>query len=194
MGAEKRNKELALKAVHFEFCRLLDKAELVLKRFGISHWKLSLIARNSDRAKAGEWVNVSNDQPSAVAQMLLQPGLNNGDEMPPFMEELGPVERTPRGFPIIRFKDFYGTECSLQMSSLALCAEPGQSAVWLGVSGLDSRMHLTVEQVIALMACLRTWLDKGVFKEEKLEPDGAGSLPNNSALALDGSVGEKGVD
>ena len=48
------------------------------------------------------------------------------------MKKLGKVERTMRGFEIIRFSDRYGAPCSLQMSSLADFAQPGISAVWLG--------------------------------------------------------------
>jgi hypothetical protein len=46
---------------------------------------------------------------------------------------LGAVERTSRGFEIVKFKDYYGSECSLQASSLAIHQKPGTSAIWLGV-------------------------------------------------------------
>ena len=45
---------------------------------------------------------------------------------------LGPVERTERGFEIVKFRDRYDTPCSLQMSSLADSEAPGTSAVWIG--------------------------------------------------------------
>lgn len=45
---------------------------------------------------------------------------------------LGIVQRTERGFEIIRFKDHYDHPCVLQMSSLADYRQPGISAVWLG--------------------------------------------------------------
>lgn len=53
---------------------------------------------------------------------------------------LGKVERTNRGFEIIRFSDRHGTECSLQESSLAEYAKPGTSAIWLGPSKPDPKM------------------------------------------------------
>ena len=51
---------------------------------------------------------------------------------------LGPETRTEHGFPLVEFKDYYDTECSLQASSLALCEVPGWSAIWLGVERLDA--------------------------------------------------------
>lgn len=53
---------------------------------------------------------------------------------------LGAVEATSRGFEIIHFKDRYGAPCTLQMSSLADYAQPGISAVWLGVEDADPRV------------------------------------------------------
>ena len=48
------------------------------------------------------------------------------------VEKLGPVEKTARGFEVLKFKDLYGAPCSLQASSLAEYEKPGTSAVWLG--------------------------------------------------------------
>ena len=72
------------------------------------------------------------------------------------------VELTPRGFEIIRFTDHNDRVCSLQQSSLALYAEPGSSAVWLGVDG-DDRMHLTVEMAYALALRLLAWSNDNSF-------------------------------
>lgn len=72
------------------------------------------------------------------------------------------VERTERGFQIIRFKDEYGNDCSLQQSSLAIYERPGTSAIWLGVGEL--RMHLTVKQLKKLMPHLQSWISTGSFK------------------------------
>ena len=71
------------------------------------------------------------------------------------------VERTHRGFQIVRFEDRDGETCSLQQSSLANYEPPGSSAVWLGL-GAD-RMHLDVEDVEALIPLLSTWLSDGRF-------------------------------
>jgi hypothetical protein len=74
---------------------------------------------------------------------------------------LGPVERTERGFEIIRFKDDYQEPCSLQASSVARHEKPGTSAVWLGPE--SNRMHLDRAQVQLLINHLRTWLRSDSF-------------------------------
>lgn len=101
-------------------------------------------------------------------------------------QKLGKVGRTPRGFELVKFKDCYGVECSLQASSLATFEKPGTSAIWLGcedakprilVQGqgwqlipmppdylADTRMHLDRRQVASLIAHLQNWLDKDTFK------------------------------
>jgi len=90
-------------------------------------------------------------------------------KMPP----LGKVGKTPRGFPRIEFLDHYGMPCSVQCSSLALCAAPGASALWLGsdqprqISGETfARMHLVRCQVAALVKVLETWLAFGHLGNE----------------------------
>ena len=75
------------------------------------------------------------------------------------------VERTPRNFQIILFKDYNSEFCSLQQSSLALYEPPGTSAIWLGVG--DKRMHLNLERVKSLIGLLQHWVDEGEFPEEK---------------------------
>jgi hypothetical protein len=72
------------------------------------------------------------------------------------------VELTGRNFEIIRFRDRYDVECSLQQSSLAEFEPPGSSAVWLGVE--DNRMHLDLEQVKSLMKVLSRWVESGSFR------------------------------
>jgi hypothetical protein len=75
------------------------------------------------------------------------------------------VNRTQRGFPIIEFVDLYGSECSLQKSSLAFV-----DAIWLGVVkpfvGSSSvvpsqRMHLTRDQVKDLLPHLIKFCETG---------------------------------
>jgi len=90
---------------------------------------------------------------------------------------LGEVEETARHFKIIRFKDRYDTPCSLQQSSLADYNPPGSSAIWLGVDkqqaphdGIfdvanQTRMHLDLKQVKALIAVLEFWVEHGSFNE-----------------------------
>ena len=41
---------------------------------------------------------------------------------------------------MVCFQDSYGTQCSLQASSLADYAQPGISAVWLGISGVSANV------------------------------------------------------
>jgi len=103
------------------------------------------------------------------------------------------VSKTERGFAIVEFKDRYGSECSLQKSSLAT-----DDAIWFGVDDakpqimcsdairlglrerkyteddngwcdykipnevlLTTRMHLTVEQVKALLPFLKKFVRDG---------------------------------
>lgn len=49
------------------------------------------------------------------------------------MKKLGTVKNTERGFEVIGFKDYYGSPCSIQQSSLAIYEQPGSSAIWIGV-------------------------------------------------------------
>lgn len=103
------------------------------------------------------------------------------------------IEKTGRGFPIIKFDDFYNHRCSLQLSSIV---EP--ECIWLGVNNADprilasqaashgmhteesvgwvpypvpdavsmsTRMHLTREQVAELIPHLQRFVDSGDFHE-----------------------------
>lgn len=53
---------------------------------------------------------------------------------------LGRVNRTGRGFQLIKFKDTNGVPCSLQASSLAHYTQPGISAIWLGTDDAQPRV------------------------------------------------------
>lgn len=78
---------------------------------------------------------------------------------------------THRGFPLVEFKDIYGEECSLQLSSLATI-----DAIWLGcnecteVDGrvLSPRMHLDEDSVRKLVDVLNYWLENKDFPNEQL--------------------------
>jgi hypothetical protein len=92
--------------------------------------------------------------------------------------EVGPVRKTSRGFDRLDFADCYGVMCSLQKSSLA-----DADAIWLGcnegspqylVPGegwqpvsmpkdtvINTRMHLTREQVAELLPYLQRFVDTG---------------------------------
>lgn len=80
---------------------------------------------------------------------------------------MGDVTETNRGFQIIQFRDRYGSACSLQQSSLADFTTPGSSAIWLGVESMpfQTRMHLSLEQVKALIPVLEMWVRTGSFAE-----------------------------
>ena len=75
------------------------------------------------------------------------------------------VEETERGFGVISFKDKYGSECSLQESSIAT-----EACIWLGVD-IDfrgnecTRMHLTVEQVKELLPHLQKFVETEFLRE-----------------------------
>ena len=56
------------------------------------------------------------------------------------MKTLGKQKRSGRGFPLVEFKDYYDTPCSLQASSLALYQQPGISAIWLGCDDADPKV------------------------------------------------------
>lgn len=71
------------------------------------------------------------------------------------------VTPTNRGFNRAEFTDRYGSECSIQESSLAT-----EYALWLGVhkdfNGVEStRMHLTQEQVAELLPLLQRFVETG---------------------------------
>ena len=79
------------------------------------------------------------------------------------------IEKTARGFKIVKFKDVYGCDCSLQESSSA-----EEERVWLGcdncppkhpVTGeeLNPRMHLNVKQIKKLIKYLQNFVDTGSF-------------------------------
>lgn len=71
------------------------------------------------------------------------------------------IEKTERGFELIRFKDFYGAGCSLQQSSLALYDKPGMSAIWFGLG--DKRMHISLTLMKELLPHLQNWVKDGSF-------------------------------
>lgn len=93
---------------------------------------------------------------------------------------------TDRGFPVITFNDRYGETCSLQISSLI----GEQVFCWFGVANptiqamekgkgwhqvalpegavISSRMHLSQEQVRALLPHLQTFAESGEFAFDPL--------------------------
>ncbi|MHA6481081.1 hypothetical protein ACX1C1_04055 [Paenibacillus sp. strain BS8-2] len=95
--------------------------------------------------------------------------------------------RTNRGFSLIEFNDMYGVGCSIQKSSLAT-----EDAIWIGVNDanpqilasktqiggtgwlkyplpedvtLTTRMHLSQEQVKALLPILTAFAETGRLPE-----------------------------
>lgn len=88
------------------------------------------------------------------------------------------IERTQRGFAIAEFQDYNEQKCSLQKSSIAT-----DDLIWLGVDDADpvifvagqgwqpcplpdgvllhTRMHLTREQVKALLPLLKRFVKTG---------------------------------
>jgi len=71
------------------------------------------------------------------------------------------LTKTERGFPVDRFTDRYGSECSIQKSSLAF-----EDCIWLGVDedfkGCEGvRMHLTREMVAELLPYLNQFVKTG---------------------------------
>ena len=86
------------------------------------------------------------------------------------------LKRTLRGFVNADFTDLYGSECSIQDSSLAT-----DDAIWLGVDhinakewstivGVDpekipARMHLSREMVAELLPILQRFVDTGSIQD-----------------------------
>jgi len=86
------------------------------------------------------------------------------------------LKRTLRGFVSADFTDLYGSECSIQDSSLAT-----DDAIWLGVDhinakewstivGVDpekipARMHLSREMVAELLPILQRFVDTGSIQD-----------------------------
>lgn len=101
--------------------------------------------------------------------------------------------KTSRGFPLNKFKDFYGCECSIQLSSLAT-----EAAIWIGIDNpnprimasnatrlgvltdqttgwiefeippevlISTRMHLTQNQVKELIPILQYFAEHGDLPE-----------------------------
>jgi hypothetical protein len=80
------------------------------------------------------------------------------------------TDKTQRGFGIIQFDDLYGQHCSIQESSIAT-----RSCIWFGVDNTGdqiegatgekncegARMHLTVEQVNAILPILQKFVKNG---------------------------------
>jgi len=89
---------------------------------------------------------------------------------------LNEVEKTSRGFEIVRFKDANECECSLQQSSAIGAYEdsmskPGSSFVWLGRDVVRDRMHLDREQVFRLVNHLQHWLKTGSLEQREATHD-----------------------
>jgi hypothetical protein len=94
------------------------------------------------------------------------------------------VVKNERGFVVGTFYDRYGTECSIQKSSLAT-----EDAIWLGVDStkltvfeddskgkylevempknfdVSTRMHLTKEQVKELLPLLNKFVETGELED-----------------------------
>ena len=90
------------------------------------------------------------------------------------------IKKTQRGFGIVNSKDQHGTECSIQKSSSAM-----DDFIWLGIDNpkltvfkdesmgqylettlpktwmVDSRMHLSREQVAELLPILQKFVETG---------------------------------
>ncbi|GAF97073.1 unnamed protein product, partial [marine sediment metagenome] len=92
-------------------------------------------------------------------------------------------KKTERGFAYSEFEDLYGAKCSLQKSSLAT-----DDAVWLGIDDPDpkrgppwkpyklpsdvlvtTRMHLSREQVEAILPALQRFVATGELPEQEGE-------------------------
>jgi len=73
------------------------------------------------------------------------------------------IEKTERGFEVVEFKDIYGSECSLQQSSIITFnyRKPGAGAIWFGVD--NNRMHIDLSLLKELLPYLQRWVENGSF-------------------------------
>jgi len=69
------------------------------------------------------------------------------------------LEKTNRGFDILKFKDRYDFDCSLQKSSLA-----SEECIWLGAN--ENRMHLTKKMVRDLLPYLHKFVETGEIDDD----------------------------
>ncbi len=72
---------------------------------------------------------------------------------------------TPRGFQTLQFKDWWHeNQCSIQVSS-ACYKDQTNSALWLSCAlkegDTEGRMHLSLDQVKALVKVFQHWIDTG---------------------------------
>ncbi len=95
--------------------------------------------------------------------------------MPPNQPSLGKVEPSQRGFPMVKFQDYYGQKLALKMSSLALSPFPGTSALELIVTG-PKMVVMEYVQVGALVEHLHHWLLNGTIDLEDKRPHPAAAM------------------
>ncbi len=98
------------------------------------------------------------------------------EEMKEMTEEIRNIEKersmadlkfvtTDRGFQVVNFTDYYSQKCSLQESSVV-------PHIWLGVdvdlkgNEVNKRMHLSIEQVEALIPLLQHFVYYGKLPDE----------------------------
>lgn len=84
-------------------------------------------------------------------------------------KEMGKIKKTIRGFEIVKFKDYYGEDCSLQASSLAIYTKPGISAVWLGVDDAKPKcLHGDARKLGVKTNATCGWVDYPIPEEVML--------------------------
>jgi hypothetical protein len=105
--------------------------------------------------------------------------LNFPDSMtPPFPRPEKKLGQTPLGqvqlddfdFEQVIFEDSYERPCVIGQSSVAEFEPPGSSALWIGLAsmthdGQKAAMHLSLNQVRALIATLEIWVKRGTLDE-----------------------------
>lgn len=146
---------------------------------------LELARQGAASAMAGGVRSLDHLQPHQLEGYLERYEIVENDQQSMFSK----LDRTGRGFPILRFTDFYHKACTLQSSSLAT-----EECVWLGVNeaepkimcsdaarlgipttrqtgwmeyvlpeqvSMTTRMHLTREQAGELAKQLQVFADTG---------------------------------
>jgi hypothetical protein len=79
---------------------------------------------------------------------------------------------TDRGFQLVEFKDFYGTPCSIQQSSIWLddaIAGPGTSALWLGTDDVMAKVLWHDASAVGIKtSATEGWVDYPIPSEVSL--------------------------
>ena len=151
--------------------RQLGDADRTLERGGIDDWGNQMVQVAALAVAALECLGIEYEEMFGnLDDMIDMDASDAGSSYVKF-------EETDRGFPLGKFKDLYGAECSVQESSLA-----SKHAIWLGVDEAEyykgdgkPRMHLTQDQVKELIPVLQRFVDTGYVVSSEGDSESGGT-------------------